>query len=60
MSRDELVEAVRKYVEREFPNYRCASILVDVGDAMPHELLLVMPSALRGGPQARQAEPTLA
>lgn len=52
MSRDELVEAVRAFVEREFPAWRWASLMIHDGETQREETLLVTPSPSASSPRS--------
>lgn len=57
MTRDELMDAVREYANREHPGWRCASVCVDIRDGLPHEMIVITPDdrALLVDQQCHQA-----
>lgn len=57
LTRDELVEKVREYVEREFPAWRWASLMIHDGDTQREETLLITPLSSASSPRSASRRP---
>lgn len=44
ISEREADEFVRRYAASRFGTYRCASLIVDLGDGRPHDIRVVLPA----------------
>lgn len=50
MSADQLKNDVLDYISERYPNFRAASVVVDVGEDIPHEVLVVLPTQAAAQP----------
>ena len=43
-------EFVRRYAAERFGEFRCASLIIDLGNGLPHDIRVVLPATAPGVP----------